>query len=362
MEFETFKNKACRNGESQMLPGHLGVLVTDRCPVNCSHCILESRPDSGSDLDIDKFVAWVEHASPEIPIKSVCLTGGEPFFLYDLLIELCRRLSSLDLVVGVLTSAYWAVSDAKTKELLATLADAGLSAFSVSVDEHHLSHIPATNLIRALTEAKKLKLITSVSLRYPASMDLSQAYFYAMEVLGEAVMDGVDSFSCGKIQSVGRARHLTDSNSIENKGLIAPLRLCPAYALSIHPPNRIQSCCGLRLPESAPLFLGTLETITLVDSFDIWRTSLTGLILQTVGLSEILDLAKTVGLDEDMPEIRNLDNICGICLEIQGRPSIMNFLLDRYGNAEGIRTLALKRFFTTGESWRYLNRERIRLR
>src|SRR3954447_20648827 len=55
------------------------LFITDRCPVGCAHCSVDSRADSPSISDFDLFEQIVDAicARPEVDV--VGISGGEPF-------------------------------------------------------------------------------------------------------------------------------------------------------------------------------------------------------------------------------------------------------------------------------------------
>ncbi|NEO33063.1 MAG: hypothetical protein F6K36_22095 [Symploca sp. SIO3C6] len=53
--------------------------MTDRCPVGCSHCSVDSRPNSPTISDFSQFEGIVKWICRQSYLTTVGITGGEPF-------------------------------------------------------------------------------------------------------------------------------------------------------------------------------------------------------------------------------------------------------------------------------------------
>lgn len=88
----------------------VGVGLTDRCNVNCSHCY--SRPKDGPrDLDFDLFCRMID----TLPMKSINFGTGESF-LYPRFRDVLSMLSERDIEVAVTTNG-WTVAELSDQEL-----------------------------------------------------------------------------------------------------------------------------------------------------------------------------------------------------------------------------------------------------
>jgi radical SAM protein with 4Fe4S-binding SPASM domain len=88
----------------------VGIGLTDRCNVNCSHCY--SRPANGpKDLDFDLFCRLVEG----LPIKSINLGTGESY-LYPRFKDVLSFLAERRIEVAVTTNG-WTVAELTDQEL-----------------------------------------------------------------------------------------------------------------------------------------------------------------------------------------------------------------------------------------------------
>lgn len=91
------------------VPGRsAGLFLTDRCPVGCGHCSVDSRPDSPTVEDYD-LLAEIVHALCDRPgLRSVGITGGEPFIERRALAYAVNELTDAGKAVVLFTSGVWA--------------------------------------------------------------------------------------------------------------------------------------------------------------------------------------------------------------------------------------------------------------
>jgi hypothetical protein len=123
------------------------LFITDRCPVGCAHCSVDSRADSPSISDFDLFEQIVDAicARPEVDV--VGISGGEPFVERRGLAFAARRVADSGKDLVLYTSGVWAKSD----ETPAWIRDAVALASCVflSTDAFHADQISDDQFIRA---------------------------------------------------------------------------------------------------------------------------------------------------------------------------------------------------------------------
>lgn len=94
--------------ESRWVHGDSALLfITDRCPVGCKHCSVDSRPDSPKITDFALFEQIVAGMARS-PFRIVGISGGEPFVERRGLSHAVRELGRAGKGVVVYTSGFWA--------------------------------------------------------------------------------------------------------------------------------------------------------------------------------------------------------------------------------------------------------------
>ncbi len=84
------------------------LFITDRCPVGCAHCSVDSRRDSPTITDFELFEQLVEWLCTQEPLEVVGISGGEPFVERRGLTLAARRVTEAGKKLVVYTSGVWA--------------------------------------------------------------------------------------------------------------------------------------------------------------------------------------------------------------------------------------------------------------
>ncbi|MDC0670580.1 radical SAM protein [Nannocystis radixulma] len=130
-----------RRGRSMLL------FITDRCPVGCAHCSVDSRPDSPTIEDFPLFsdiVEWI-CAAPEIDV--VGISGGEPFVERRGLSLASQRFAAAGKQQVIFTSGVWATADEPPAWIREILARS--SCIYLSTDVFHARTVADDRLVRA---------------------------------------------------------------------------------------------------------------------------------------------------------------------------------------------------------------------
>lgn len=83
------------------------LFITDRCPVGCAHCSVDSRPDSPRITDFALFEQIVERLCADPVLTTVGVSGGEPFVERRALSLAARRFAESGKDLVVYTSGVW---------------------------------------------------------------------------------------------------------------------------------------------------------------------------------------------------------------------------------------------------------------
>lgn len=134
--------------QARLIPGNSALLfLTDRCPVGCAHCSVDSRRDSPR---IDDFGLLEELIAGLIALRRtnvVGISGGEPFIERRGLTTTARTLAGAGKQLVIYTSGMWAASTAVPRWATDVLALA--SCVYLSTDAYHAAHIDDAAFVRA---------------------------------------------------------------------------------------------------------------------------------------------------------------------------------------------------------------------
>ena len=124
------------------------LFVTDRCPVGCKHCSVDSRPDSPTIQDFALFEEIVDWIAADSGFDVVGISGGEPFVERRGLSLACRRLRAAGKRIVVFTSGIWARQE-RVPRWIEEVLD-GCASIYLSTDAFHGSEITDAEFVRAV--------------------------------------------------------------------------------------------------------------------------------------------------------------------------------------------------------------------
>ena len=135
--------EAARNdrGRSALL------FITDRCPVGCAHCSVDSRADSPSISDFELFEQVVDAICARDQIDVVGISGGEPFVERRGLQLAARKIVAADKHLVLYTSGVWATGERTPTWIEEVLSLA--SCVFLSTDAFHADRISDQQFVRA---------------------------------------------------------------------------------------------------------------------------------------------------------------------------------------------------------------------
>src|SRR6266446_9370893 len=122
------------------------LFLTDRCPVGCSHCSVDSRPNSPSIDNFSEFDELVDAIAALTEVELVGISGGEPFVERRGLKTSVAKLRRANKLIVLYTSGIWATRGVPpwVEEILAET-----SAVFLSTDAFHSAKIGKEAFVRA---------------------------------------------------------------------------------------------------------------------------------------------------------------------------------------------------------------------
>jgi len=135
----------------------VGLLLTERCDVACRHCWFSCGPDRDATMSRGLAEGVIDQAGA-LGARWMSFTGGEPFLEHRLLLDLVAYASARGLHTEAVTNCNWAKDRRGAVGRLKPLAEAGLTALNMSVDDFHQEHVPVERVRRCFDAAKELGL------------------------------------------------------------------------------------------------------------------------------------------------------------------------------------------------------------
>lgn len=269
----------------------VGIQLTESCNLACQHCCTTSSPKVTTTLDRG-YVRDILHQVKDIDSSaSVLFTGGEVFYVPDLLyyaIGLCR---DLGLGYSLNTNATWAADQAERQRVLHSILDCQRIGFGTDI--YHGTAVPRHIVGLAFTEALALGIEAIIRYTYTEGEDFEQV----LSDLGLSTAEQRARVDFSGVMPVGRAVRL-------DPGVfpVFPERepCGAASTIVIRSTGGIYGCCGdsMYVPGRHDLRHGHVKTTALKDVVEGRKTNL---VLQTIRTVGARHLAAAAGVISDSP-------------------------------------------------------------
>jgi hypothetical protein len=114
----------------------LHLLLTYQYNFECDHCFVWGSPRQAGVFTLDAFDEVLRQARQAGTVEWIYFEGGEPFLYYGTLLAAARRSAEAGFRVGVVSNAYWAISERDAVECLRPFAGL-VGDLSISSDLYH---------------------------------------------------------------------------------------------------------------------------------------------------------------------------------------------------------------------------------
>jgi len=303
-------------------PFRVGLLLTKRCNVECSHCWFESGPDQTDQMTLEEATGYIDQAR-EIPtVEWVSFTGGEPFLLPGMLASLIIHASHRGFYTECVTNCFWAETEESAEARLRELVDAGLYAISLSSDDFHQRHIPFERVLNCYEAARRLGLKITIMCAVARSSTLR-----IRDVAKRLGVEGIHIVGEGRPKApvsalavetgfipVGRGASIPCEELLIGEGPVEGPCRDVLRDIGIDPSGKVLPCCSAAsCVENA--VLGNAKEERLTDIIERASRRPVFNALSTDGPSE---LAKQLGLWRKGSYV----NRCHLCFEVLSDPRL----------------------------------------
>jgi len=160
-------------GAAMELSG-LHLLLTYQCPFECDHCFVWGGPFQEGTMTIENIRHILQEAQDAGTIKWIYFEGGEPSLYYATLLEAAKMANRMGFKVGIVTNAYWAISQEDALIWLKPFADL-IEDFSISSDLFHYSEKLSQQAKNATAAAQEFGIpVGLISIAHPDSSQADQ--------------------------------------------------------------------------------------------------------------------------------------------------------------------------------------------
>jgi molybdenum cofactor biosynthesis enzyme MoaA len=143
-------------------------LLTYACNLECDHCFVYSGPNAKGTFTINQIRKSLKEAVKIGTIKWIYFEGGEAFLFYPLMLEGIKLAHDIGFKTGIVTNAYWAISEDDAKLWLRPFSKLKVSDISISNDSFHMEDEKTNPAKLAIATAKRLGLpVDSICIEKP---------------------------------------------------------------------------------------------------------------------------------------------------------------------------------------------------
>ncbi len=327
---------------------NIGLMLTFKCTVACPHCIVEAGPRRTEEMNLDHSLRWLEEARlyRDGYIRGLALTGGEPFYNLERLVQLAERGGKLGFMLSVVTNGFWATSPEVALKTLSRLP--AIRMVCLSTDVYHQRAIPFANVKNAIEAARTLGLIYSVAVCTDNKADPA----YQKILTDLAAIGAADNVRTATTFPVGRAqktlRHATYHTSSEPTEAACFTASSPI----IFPDGKVIACIGplLTLPPEHPMYLGNVYQEPLPDILNRAEVNPLLHLIRVWGPHKMVSLLREYGFGDLLPLSYISQCICDVCYELLSDQRIVSALTGILQDQEIQQTIAYARVFYLNET------------
>ncbi len=289
----------------------LGIMVHNKCNATCDICSVECSPDCNNELDINLVKKFVD-SCVGTSINKISITGGEPFLIYDNLLELVKYCKQYGFIVTTVTNGFWASNYDITYRKLMQLKAQGLTRLNISFDHYHATYVPIANINNIIKVCNNINLPFNIAL---------------IKTKGEKIGDLIDSFDekngvinflVAPCEPAGRAisKFGTESfvRTVESKHLACPYN----GIITLYHDGSIFPCCSHYVFKTK-LAVGNYNNMGMPEVLMKIKNNGLLYILRNYGFDPIISMNKDIKLNE------YLSSPCEACRQIFSED------LSRYG-------------------------------
>jgi hypothetical protein len=298
--------------------------ITTRCPLNCTHCAIKDvNRREEAPYNPEALESWFDDIASADFIREVNITGGEPFFVFERLINAVEIITRKGIPTSVVSSGYWASDNNGARDRLSLLAEKGLKTLYLSISAYHQQQVPLANVKTAITEAARQNLSIGILFYDHGRMNIGQVIKQLQEAIGENLFAKVHYLNFGPILAIGGARKNLKPE-VFLKGTVKDF--CTSIGPVIFANGEVIACCGEKLPSGSALKLGNLSRDKFADLLQRMRRSHVIPYLTFIGFNETVRFLKERGMFLEWDLTIPQHEICRRCAVISTNPEVIRIL------------------------------------
>lgn len=295
----------------------LGLCITDKCNMHCSHCITDASCFGKNTMSIEKIQYYVSMAKGYF--TNICITGGEALLFPELVKQALQYIYECKLTSSLVSNCYWVKHQKSYDYIIGILNDSNLTKLAVSFDSFHNNTLfDIDELIKLMSDNnRKFSIVVQ-----PCYLNTKQMKEQCTE-LEELCISYECDFDPSVIVPFGRAKNIVPiSNDIFIEDMPCDVVRLPLVNYG----GEYSVCCG---PASgSPLFSPLIHKKTNVDTFDKVKNDLIVNALFLYGPHYLFEKLSENLKDKVVHYSKHIDNACGLCRAMCDQEEIVKYLYD----------------------------------
>jgi organic radical activating enzyme len=327
---------------------NIGFVMTYKCQVSCPHCIINAGPHRKEEMSLADAFDWIRQISAyrNSYIKVLSLTGGEPFYNFENLKKISSFGEEQDLLVSVVTNAFWASTIDQAVKVLKELP--AIKMLAISTDAYHQESIPFEKVKNAVYATKVCDIPYNIAVCTENEEEKEYKKILSMlyEITEPETVTTAVTFPAGRaLERLGTLKHHTTEEP--------PKSACSAGSSPmVFPSGKVIACIGpvIDIDIPHPLMLGNLRDRCLDEILDDAELNPILHAIRIWGPRKLISILRESGLVEHLPDVYVKDSVCNACYNLMSNSKITEFLTQLAKDSEFAQKVAYGRAYYLNET------------
>ncbi len=299
----------------------IGFVYNEPCPLKCNFCCHTKENVGPGKLTPANVTPVMVKYAKHPQVTRFAFTGGDPFLYVDQIIQIASeaRISGVCQPFHIVTSGYWAESDAVVDRRLKALAKIGMDMLYVSYDLEHMKWVPDEYVYRIEEFCDKYDIILSV-----------YGVFWEPGTTVRDLLPRLRTKHTNQnlVAPIGRAREhknllLPNAKEEDKYSCGKPLD----YDITIYPNGDTYPCCSGGFNKEAKLLLGNSFIDDPEDLIARCYSNFFVTIAKELGFDKLYEAVSKSGISVPvLPKFSEVTSVCEVCSAIHSSAAAMKKL------------------------------------
>ena len=302
-------------------PNTVAILTTNQCTAKCDICCFNCSPTKKEKMPLDLQRKIIVEAAKLPNIDTVGFSGGEPFLVFDEIIEMSSLAKKYGLRVICTSNGFWGTSEARALELLSKFKANGLVKLSLSCDLHHAQYVDVKKIKNILKACYKINLPVDIgSVITKSTADLSTVFSELKEE-----MINVPHYTAACLPVGSAEKEISENEYFHDPYIFERCNVCyETTYYAVFPNGDVYPCCS-QAGATPPLKLGNVNEISMKEVEQNYNANIHIRIMKKYGINWYLEKANNLEYNTFFE--KEFVNKCHLCREIFSDAKFMTLVI-----------------------------------